>query len=281
MRKFLLAMVALMFFAISVSAQTADEIVAKYVAKIGGMEKIQAIKSLRQTGKLTGGGGFEAVITLENKRPKMVRSDFTLQGMTAVSAYDGQAGWKISPFEGKKDPESLSEDEMKGMIDDSDFDDSLINYKARGNKVEYVGTDTVEGSDVFKLKVTLPSGTVKTYFMDTDYYVPIKIETKRTVRGAEVETETILGDYKEVSGVYFPHSLESGAKGSPYKSTVTIEKIEANVPLDESRFARPIVKASAQTGGKVEEDKDIPKTPGKKNEPDKTKLPPVVKKPLQ
>lgn len=277
MRKFLPAIFGLMFFAIPASAQTADEIVAKYVAKIGGMEKIQAIKTLRQTGKLTGGGGFEAVIIVENKRPKMLRSDFTLQGMTAVSAYDGRAGWKIEPFQGKKDAEALSEDEMKGMIDDADFDDSLINYQTRGNKVEYVGTDTVEGSDVYKLKVTLPSGTVKTYYMDTDYYVPIKIEIKRTIRGADVESETILGDYKEVSGVYFPFSLESGAKGSPYKSTITIEKIEANVPLDDNRFARPVNKAP---GGKIEEDKDVPKMPEKKKDPGKPTLPTNMKKPV-
>ncbi|MBC7796716.1 MAG: hypothetical protein H7Z37_07585, partial [Pyrinomonadaceae bacterium] len=108
-----------------------------------------------------------------------------------------------------------------------------------GNKVEYVGMDAVDGTDVYKLKVTLPSGTIKHYYMDTDYNVPIKIETKRMIRGAEIESETIIGDYKEVGGVYFAHSFESGAKGSPNKATVTIEKIEINVPLDDSRFMKP------------------------------------------
>jgi len=280
MRKVLLGIVGLMFFALPAAAQTADEIVAKYIKTIGGMEKIQAIKTVRLTEKFTGGGGFEAAITGENKRPNKTREDFSLQGMTGVTAYDGKDGWKITPWQGKKDVESLSDEEMKGMIDGADFDDSLINYKARNIKVEYVGMDTVDGTDAFKLKVTLPSGTTKYYFMDTDYYVPIKIEIKRTIRGAEVESETIIGDYKEVGGVYFPHSFESGAKGSPNKVTVTIEKMELNVPIDDSRFARPMIKTQTQPGGKIEEDKDIPKTPEKKNEPDKSKPPTGVKKPV-
>ncbi|MEP6924815.1 MAG: hypothetical protein ABI954_10150 [Pyrinomonadaceae bacterium] len=276
MRKILLGIIGLMFFALPASAQTADEIIAKYVAKIGGMDKIQAIKTMRQTGKLTGGGGFEAVIVSENKRPNKSRQEFSLQGLTAVSAYDGADGWRINPFQGKKDAESLGEDEMKALIDETEFDDSLINYQQRGSKVEYVGMDTVDGTDVYKLKATLKSGTVKTYFMDTDYFVPIKIETKRTIRGAEQESETILGDYKEVAGVYFPHSFESGAKGSQNKSKVTIEKIETNIPVDDNRFMRPTIKTAAQPT-KTPEDMNVPKTKDKKTETPSGAKPPVQK----
>ncbi len=185
MRKVLLSAVVLTFFALSASAQTADEIVSKYIKAIGGMEKIQAIKTLRSTGKFSGGGGFQAVVVDETKRPNKTREDFLIQGMTAISSFDGRDGWKIEPFGGKKDVESLSEEEMKAMLDGADFDSPLINYKARNIKVEYVGLDAVDGTDAYKLKVTLPSGTVQHYFMDTDYFVPIKIETKRTVRGTE------------------------------------------------------------------------------------------------
>lgn len=273
MCKVLLTIVGLMFFALPASAQTADEIVAKYIKTIGGMEKIQAIKTIRTTGKFSGGGGFEAVLVNENKRPNKTREEFSLQGMTAISAFDGKDGWKIEPFGGKKDVESVSEDEMKAMIDGADFDDSLINHKERHIKIEYLGMDTVDGTDTFKLKATLPSGTVKTYFMDTDYYVPIKIETKRMIRGAERESETILGDYKEVGGVYFPHSFESGTKGSPNKAKVTIEKIEIGMPIDDSRFVRPMMKTPTQPIGKTQEDANIPKTQEKKNETEKPKPP--------
>jgi hypothetical protein len=222
-----------------VSAQTADEIIAKYIKTIGGAQKIEAIKTLRRIGKFTGGGGFEAAVVQENKRPQMARQEFSIQGMTGVTAYDGKSGWKIEPWGGKKDAEALGEEELKGIQEDADFDGPLVNYQQKGNKVEFVGAEPVEGTDAFKLKVTLKNGDVRYYFMDTDYYVPIKIESKRMVRGAEREFETSLGDYKEVAGVYLPHSIESGLKGSPNKSQVTFEKIEANVALDDGRFKQP------------------------------------------
>ena len=254
MRKILLGIIWLALFAVPVSAQTAEEIVAKYIKTIGGAEKIEAIKTLRRTGKFTGGGGFEAVVIQENKRPEMARQEFTIQGMTGVNAYDGKTGWKIEPWQGKKDAEPLGEDELKEMQVNADFDGALVNYQQKGNKVEFVGAEPIEGTDAFKLKVTLKNGDVRYYYMDTDHYVPIKIESKVMVRGAESEFETSLGDYKEVAGVYLPHSFESGVKGSPNKSQITFEKIEANVPLDDSRFKQPTspAKPTRSEGGKSE-----------------------------
>ena len=244
MRKLLLAVACVAALAAPAPAQTADEIVGKFIKTVGGMEKIQAVKSLRRVGKYSGGGGFEAVMIEENRRPNLVRQEFVIQGMTGVTAYDGKAGWKIEPWNGKKDAEALSEEEMKGIIEDSDLDGPLVNYRAKGVKVEYVGTDEVEGTDAYKLKVTLANGDVRFYYMDADYFVPIKIDTKRMVRGAEREYETILGDYKEVGGWYLPFSVESGVKGNPNRQKITYEKIEANVALEDTRFARPAAKAA-------------------------------------
>lgn len=220
-------------------AQTADEIIAKYIKTIGGAENIAAIKTIRMSGKFTGGGGFEAAVLQENKRPNLVREEFSLQGLTGITAYDSATGWKIQPWEGKKDPELLGEDEMKNVTEAADFDGPLVDYAAKGNRIEYLGTEPVEGTDAFKLKVSLANGDIQYFYMDTDYYVPIKIETRRVVRGAEREFETILGDYKEVNGVYFPYSFESGSKGSADKSKIVYDTIEVNVPVDDSRFHMP------------------------------------------
>src|SRR5713101_1196286 len=141
MRGFLLGVLGLVLFVMPVSAQTVDEIVGKYIKTIGGMEKIQAVKTLRRRGKFTGGGGFEAAVLQEDKRPNMVREEFSLQGMTGINAYDGKTGWKIEPWQGKKDPEPLGEEEMKSILEDSDFDGPLVNYQQKGNKIELVGMD--------------------------------------------------------------------------------------------------------------------------------------------
>src|SRR5712691_3145726 len=141
MRRLLLAALGLVLFVMPVSAQTVDEIVGKYIKTIGGMEKIQAVKTLRRSGKFIGGGGFEAALLQENKRGNSVREEFSLQGMTGINAYDGKTGWKVEPWNGKKDPESLGEEEMKSIQEDSDFDGPLVNYKQKGNKVEFAGMD--------------------------------------------------------------------------------------------------------------------------------------------
>jgi hypothetical protein len=249
MRKLLVGLLATACLASTLSAQTADDIIAKYIKAVGGIEKIQAIMSLRRTGRFNAGGGFEAIVAQENRRPNLVREEFSLQGMTAINAYDGKAGWKIDPFQGKKDAESLSEDELHGILLDADFDEPLINYQQKGNRVEFVGMDQIEGTDVYKLKVSLPNGDVRHYYMDTDSYVPIRMEERRLIRGSESEFETTLGDYKEVNGWFMPFSIESGPKGQD-KSTVTYEKIEANVPLDDRRFERPVAPAKPASQGR-------------------------------
>ena len=238
MRNALLSLAGLALAA-PLSAQTADDIIAKYIKTVGGMDKIQAVTTLRRTGKIALGGGFEAQIVEENKRPNKVRQEFLFQGMTGVNAYDGKTGWKIEPWQGKKDPEALSEEEMKQIVEDADFDEALVNYKQKGNTVEFVGLEQVDGTDAFKLKVTLASGDLRYYYMDTDYYVPIKIEIKRMIRGAEQEFETSLGDYKEVAGWYLPYAVETSRKGSEDKQKITFTTIEANVTIADTRFAKP------------------------------------------
>lgn len=233
--------------ALSAAAQTADEIVARYIKALGGMDKIQAVQTLRRSGKYIGGGGFEAVILQENKRDSSVREEFSLQGMTAINAFDGKTGWKIEPWNGKKDPEALGEEEMKSIVEDADFDGPLVDYKRKGNKVESLGIDKFEGTDTYKLKVTKSNGDVYVYYLDTDFYMPIKVDTKRVVRGEEREYETALADYKLVNGWYLAYSVEVNAKGRSDKAKYVYEKIEANVSLDDSRFAMPRTAKPADT----------------------------------
>ena len=246
MHRILVLVAVVVVFTATASAQTADDVVARYLKAVGGMDKIQAVQSLRRSGKYIGGGGFEAVILQENKRSASVREEFSLQGMTGVNAFDGKTGWKIEPWNGKKDPEALGEEEMKSIVEDADFDGPLVDYKRKGNKVEFAGMDKFEGTDTYKLKVTKPNGDIYVYYLDTDYYMPIKIDTKRLVRGEEREYETALGDYKLVNGWYLPFALEINTKGHQDKSKYVYDKIEANVTLDDSRFAMPVVKPAKQ-----------------------------------
>ncbi len=258
MRKCFLSVIALtLAVPASASAQatpSADEIITCYVRRIGGAERLRAVQSVRKSGRFYGGGGFEAVVTNEYRRPHEVREEFTFGGMTGVTAFDGKRGWKIEPWSGKKDAEPLGEDETKGIVEDAEFDDPLFDYQQRGNKVELIGTDEIEGTAVYKLRATLSSnGDVRTYYLDAESCVPIKYEVKRTVRGAERTFEVELGDYKEVQGVLFPFASAIGAKGSSSseKQQYAWERITVNPGIDDERFAKPAAGAKLVTAAEA------------------------------
>jgi hypothetical protein len=239
MRYFLIVFIALAAFSATGRAQTVDELIQKNIEAKGGMEKIKAIHSVRMKGKLMGDGGFTAAISQENQRPNLVRETFSLQGMTAVQAYDGANGWQIQPFGGHKDPELMGEDSLRDLLLDADFDGPLVDYKEKGNTVEYLGHDVVDGDDALRLKVTQKNGDIIYYFLDPDTFLEIRKEVQEFIRGSVRESVTEMGSYKPVNGVMYPYSVSQGSKANPAQQTTTIEKIEVNLPLEKADFAVP------------------------------------------
>lgn len=239
MRCWLVLFLTVLCFKLSAFSQTADDLVNKNIDAKGGMDKIRAIKTWRMTGKLIG-GGITASTGQENMRPNLVRETFSLQGMTAVQAYDGSTAWQVRPFSGRKDPEFMGEDDLRDLLIDSDFDGPLVNYKDKGNSVEYLGHDIVDGDDALRLKVTLKDGDIIYYYLDPDTYLEIRKETQEFIRGSVRESVSDLGSYKPIAGVMYPFSIASGPKNDPTSwQTVTVEKIEVNVPLERSEFDIP------------------------------------------
>jgi hypothetical protein len=252
MRHALIALTAVWCFTLFANAQTAEELIQKNIEAKGGLDKIKAIKSVRITGKLIGGGGFTAATVQENARPNLVRETFSLQGMTAVTAYDGATGWQIQPFGGHKDPELMGEDDLRGLLLDADFDGPLVSYKEKGNTVEYLGHDVVDGDDALRLKVTLKDGDIVYYFLDPDTFLEIRKEVQEFIRGSVRESVLEMGSYKPVAGVMYPYSISQGSKANPSQQTTAIEKIEVNVPIEQNDFSVP---ASLKQASKAEAEK--------------------------
>lgn len=263
-KKICFSIVAAALFIPVLSAQTVDEIIAKNIQARGGLDKIKSVKSVKTTANMTMGPGMEAPVTLVQKRPEMARIEFVVQGLTAIQAYDGSKAWQVMPFMGKKDAELMSADETKEIEETADLEGPLVDYKAKGHKVELLGKEKIEGTDAYKLKLTLKNGDVQTDYVDADSFLVIKEETTRTVRGSEQNIESSVGDYKEVEGIVFPFAIESGMKGSDQKQKITISKIELNVPADDSLFKMPppAPAAPAATPEPPKTDKpEAPKTP--------------------
>jgi hypothetical protein len=229
---------AALFLAGTAGAQTVDEIIAKNIQARGGLDRLKAVKTIRMTAKINQ-GGFRATVLQENQRPNKVREEFIIQGMAEVEAYDGKTAWQVSPFEGRKDPNLVSADSAKHLVEDSDIDGQLVDYKNKDHRAELIGHDSVEGTDCYKIKLTMANGDARYYYIDTDSFLDLKVETERNIRGTVQYGETLLGDYEEVNGVYYPFAVDSGQKGSPLHTRLTVEKVEINVPLDGALFAMP------------------------------------------
>ena len=217
-----------------------DQLISKNIEAKGGATALQNLKTLRVKGKMLVQQGQIELGYLEiKKRPDEVRSEGSLQGMTQVEAYDGKEGWKISPFQGRKDPEKMSADDTKALWEDSEVDGPLVDWKEKGSTVESLGTEDVDGTQAYKLKVTRKNGDVTFVYLDPDHFLEIRTFTQRMQNGAMTEVETDLSDYEKVNNVYVPFSMESGRKGDPDKQKLIIDKAEGNVPVDEAAFRFP------------------------------------------
>jgi outer membrane lipoprotein-sorting protein len=225
------------------SAQTVDEVVTANLEAKGGAEAWEALETGRMSGTMRTGGGaagaLEFPFTIEFKKPDQLRLEFTMQGMTAVQALDGETGWSIMPFMGKTEPEEMAEDQIKQLKNQAEFEGVLVNYKEKGHTVELLGKEEVDGTPAFKLKVTRAGGDVDTLYLDEEYFVEFKVESQREIQGTEVTVSTVLGDYKEVDGLMFAHSMEMSFGGGDVQQTITIETIELGVELTDDRFTMP------------------------------------------
>src|SRR5438067_12813567 len=227
-------------FAQDKNAPTLDELVSKNIEAKGGADALRALQSLTLTGKmLVQQGQIQLTYVQTKKRPGELRTEATLQGMTQVEAYDGKEGWKISPFQGRKDPEKMSADDIKPLMEDAEIDGPLVDWKAKGSTVDYLGTEEVDGTLAHKLKVVGTNGDVSVVYLDPAHLLEIRVLTGRVKHGALDEGEMASGDYEKTAGVFVPTSIESGRKGDPDKQKIIIDKVEANVPVDDAIFHFP------------------------------------------
>jgi hypothetical protein len=224
------------------SAMSAEELIAKNIEARGGLEKIQAIDAVRASGRMVfADGDFSIELSYLNlvRAGAGCRTEVSLQGLTAITAYGGGTGWNVSPFQGRRDPERMSADDAKSLEYCADLDGPLVDWQAKCHQVEYQGTEDVDGTEAHKLKVTLANGNVQFVYLDPDYFLEIRTLSQTTVRGVKQEQETDVGNYEQIAGVWIPFSIESGPKGGPKGQKITLDKVEANVDVDPASFAFP------------------------------------------
>lgn len=242
---------------------TAAQIVEKNVAARGGLSAWRAVKTLEMKGKLDAGGNNRPTLSvpgvkkgaqlppprpteqvqlpflMDLERGRKMRLEIEFNGQTAIQVYNGTQGWKLRPFLNRHQVENFTPDELKAQASEADLDGYLIDYPAKGEKVELEGVEQVEGRDAYNLKVTDSAGS-RHIWVDAASFLEVKMEGEpRRLDGKYHPVAIYLRDYRRVDGLMMPYVLETAVEGMKDREKIQIESIVSNPKLDASRFAMP------------------------------------------
>jgi len=230
----------------TINAQTVDEIIDNYFENTGGVENWEKIEGVKMNAKVNQGGMEIPIEIVQLKSGKMMTT-INLQGQSLKQGvFDGEVLWSTNFMTQKAEK---SDEETTNMVKNemNQFPDPFLNYKEKGFTVELVGTETVDGSETFKIKLTttpniiegkeVPS--ISYYFFDSENFVPIQVQKEIQVGpGKGMVSEIKMSDYQEAGGVYMPFSMTQGVKGQP-GAPINMDKIEINPTVDDSEFTFP------------------------------------------
>jgi len=233
------ALLAIGLVAAAAPDPTVDKIVADYIAARGGLAKIRSVQTLRQKGNAIADAGREAVVMRELKRPSKTRFEFTVQGITGVYVSNGEKGWQVSPFNGDMEAKPMSAEAVTDAMEQADIEGPLVDWKAKGHKVELTGREVLDGREAYKLKLTLKGGGERYEYIDVKSAYLLRSDSTRQVRGRPVQIQTTFADYKKTGGVLFPRAIEIAAAGRPQRLRVVVDTIEVNPALSDARFEMP------------------------------------------
>ena len=235
-----LPLLALLLMALPVSAQSVDDVINNYITARGGLEKIKSVKTERVAGTISFGPDADGPFVVQRKRPLKMHMEITLNGQTLIRVFDGKAaGWIYNPFTPNASVKPMSDAELNNIFEEADFDGPFVDYKEKGNKIEYAGKDEIQGNPAYKLKLTSKDGDVSYFYFDVSTALLLKWEGNRKINEKDVPWESFFHDFREVNGLKYPFLVESDAPGTDQTQRITASKIEVNLPLDDSLFEKP------------------------------------------
>jgi hypothetical protein len=237
--KIYLAIFIAMVFYFNATAQSVDEIIAKHLETSGGLENLQAIKTMKVIGSVKM-MGMEMPYTSTTMVPFKNYFELSVQGKAIKQAYDGTIGWMVNPMAGAVTPEKVDDEMANTFKERGRIIDKLITYKDDNAKVELAGTEKVNNVDVHQLKYTSSTGDVTNYFISSDNYMIVKIKKVLKIMGQEMDSETSYYNFKKIGEVTMAYGFDVKTKNAAMGTQeITIDKIELNPTVDENIFTMP------------------------------------------
>ena len=230
MKKIFLSLAVLVSAFVSAKAQTADEIIGKYITAIGGADKWSKVQSIKIEGQVEV-QGIAIPYTMQAIHMKGTRVDAEFQGNKIIDIVTPDKGWSQNPLAGKASLDPISADELKTKVDDLDIQDAFIDYKTKGSSVEFLGKDEEDGNEYFKIKLTTKNSNEKTYFFDTKTSLIYKIEAIVKQQGQEVKSSVKYLDYQTTDfGIKMAFKQDQGMM------QMVTKKVTINAPVDAAIF---------------------------------------------
>ncbi len=223
-----------------------DAVLSAHYEALGGKEKLEAVEAVQFLGVMTIGEDLEAPFVMTLKRPLKSRLEFTVEGRLGVQAFDGSTAWSISPMMDESSAALMPEEQATAMAEQADLDGPLIDWESKGHRLVLLGVEELESGAAYKIEVTLATGTVRNYFLDTSSHLIVRQVGKVTLQGEELEIETFLKNYKEVDGLKFAHLIESRAKGAPGGQRFQVDQVDLNLEVSDDLFVMPATEEPAQ-----------------------------------
>ena len=227
------------------SAQTADEVIEKHLAAIGGRAALAKLESRLMVGTFTVStpvgelsGPIEIVNVVPNKARTVIKLDVSAVGgpgeVVIDQRFDGTAGYAMDSMQGNRDITGGQLDNMRNNT----FPTPLFDYKAHGATVELAGKEKVGTRDAFVLVLKPKAGPVNRLFIDAETFMAARVMIKLdTPPMGELEQTSDYSDIRDVDGIKIPFTLKASSSAQSF--TITITKVTHNSKVDETQFSKP------------------------------------------
>lgn len=232
------SLMALVFLGSSMiaGAQTADEIVNKYINAIGGKEVIKNIKSIITEADLSiMGSSLSSTTTV--LVGKGFRNEANFNGQMIIQVVTPTGGWMLNPLAGQTEPQALPEDQVKAAQTALNVGGALTNYKEQGGSVKLDGTQDIEGVKAHKIVLTDKEKKQTTYFIDPSTYYLLKTESVLDMGGTSVTGTSTFSNYKKTDqGLVIPYTT---VNNQGFEITINVTKVTFNKDIDPKIFEMP------------------------------------------
>ena len=221
--------------AVGAKAQTLDEVVNKHITAMGGETKLKALNSQIAEGSMSI-QGMDFPLKVINLNQKAMRIEFEAMGTKNVQVITAKGGWMFLPVQQQQAPVDSDPADLADAQRDLDLTGELVDYKTKGHTAELIGKETIDGKELYKIKLTRKDASISNYFVDPANWYVTKRTTAKSIQGQEIEIVENFSDFKKSGNGYV---YAAAVEQLPMGMKINYTKVDINTPVDEKVFEKP------------------------------------------